>query len=61
MKRTKEAYFRYHPDPSQREGLSGLKDFDGEDLGKQQLQPPSLIINKETDIFNRSRIKKQLL
>eukprot|EP01016_Furgasonia_blochmanni_P028319 TRINITY_DN2976_c0_g1_i5.p1 TRINITY_DN2976_c0_g1~~TRINITY_DN2976_c0_g1_i5.p1 ORF type:complete len:313 (+),score=68.80 TRINITY_DN2976_c0_g1_i5:76-939(+) len=32
MKRTKETFFRQHPEPDQREGLSGLKEFDGEDL-----------------------------
>ena len=32
MKRTKEAYFRPHPDSEIRKGVSGLKDFDGEDL-----------------------------
>lgn len=38
MKRTKETYFREHPHPSEREGMSGLKEFDGEDLGKPYLQ-----------------------
>lgn len=32
MKRTRETIFREHPDWSQREGISGLKEFDGEDL-----------------------------
>lgn len=32
MKRTKEAYFRYHPDWQNREGVSGCREFDGEDL-----------------------------
>jgi hypothetical protein len=34
MKRTKEAYFRPHPDAPQTEGCSGLKEFEGEDLCK---------------------------
>lgn len=34
MKRTKESYYKYHPEWEQRQGVSGLKDFDGEDLGK---------------------------
>jgi hypothetical protein len=34
MKRTKEAYFRPHHEPEQNEGCSGLKEFEGEDLGK---------------------------
>ena len=32
MKRTKETFFRYHPHPAEREGVSGCKEFDGEDL-----------------------------
>ncbi|CAD8202249.1 unnamed protein product [Paramecium octaurelia] len=32
MKRTKETIFREHPDWQQRQGISGLKEFDGEDL-----------------------------
>ena len=32
MKRTKEAYFRNHPEWETRQGVSGLRDFDGEDL-----------------------------
>jgi hypothetical protein len=32
MKRTKETYFRYHPDWMNREGMSGCREFDGEDL-----------------------------
>ena len=32
MKRTKETYFREHPDWNVRQGVSGLRDFDGEDL-----------------------------
>ncbi|KRX10226.1 hypothetical protein PPERSA_07311 [Pseudocohnilembus persalinus] len=32
MKRTKEAYFRPHQQPEQTEGMSGLREFDGEDL-----------------------------
>ncbi|CAD8195130.1 unnamed protein product [Paramecium octaurelia] len=32
MKRTKETIFRQHPDWQQRQGISGLKEFDGEDL-----------------------------
>mmetsp|Transcript_61317 Transcript_61317/g.85304 ORF Transcript_61317/g.85304 Transcript_61317/m.85304 type:complete len:89 (+) Transcript_61317:78-344(+) len=35
MKRTKETYFRYHPQAGDREGMSGLKDFDGEDLDNE--------------------------
>ena len=33
MKRTKENYFTRHPDWDKREGISGCKEFDGEDLG----------------------------
>lgn len=33
MKRTKELYFRPHPEPPMRAGISGAKEFDGEDLG----------------------------
>jgi hypothetical protein len=32
MKRTRETIFREHPEWQQREGVSGLKEFDGEDL-----------------------------
>lgn len=32
MKRTRETIFRDHPDWQQRQGVSGLKEFDGEDL-----------------------------
>ena len=32
MKRTKETYFRYHPEWQNREGVSGCREFDGEDL-----------------------------
>jgi hypothetical protein len=32
MKRTRETIFREHPEWEKREGLSGLKEFDGEDL-----------------------------
>ncbi|CAK57386.1 unnamed protein product (macronuclear) [Paramecium tetraurelia] len=32
MKRTKETFFREHPDWQYRQGVSGLKEFDGEDL-----------------------------
>lgn len=32
MKRTKETFFRYHPKWEDREGLSGCREFDGEDL-----------------------------
>lgn len=32
MKRTKETFFRYHPDWVDREGMSGCREFDGEDL-----------------------------
>jgi len=34
MKRTKETFFREHPNYQQRQGVSGLKEFDGEDLCK---------------------------
>lgn len=37
MKRTKETFYRYHPDPSDREGVSGCREFDGEDLGTTSL------------------------
>jgi len=33
MKRTKETFYQYQPHYSEREGISGLKEFDGEDLG----------------------------
>ena len=33
MKRTKETFFRDHPHHTEREGVSGCKEFDGEDLG----------------------------
>lgn len=32
MKRTREAIFREHPEWVERQGVSGLKEFDGEDL-----------------------------
>ncbi|KAM3138235.1 hypothetical protein pb186bvf_009714 [Paramecium bursaria] len=32
MKRTKESFFREHPEWEKRQGLSGLREFDGEDL-----------------------------
>lgn len=32
MKRTKETFFRYHPGWEDREGVSGCREFDGEDL-----------------------------
>ncbi|CAD8212459.1 unnamed protein product [Paramecium octaurelia] len=32
MKRTKETFFRKHPDWQKRQGVSGLKEFDGEDV-----------------------------
>lgn len=32
MKRTKEAYFRQHPDWQITEGCSGIKELEGEDL-----------------------------
>jgi len=33
MKRTKETFYKHQPHYSEREGMSGLKEFDGEDLG----------------------------
>ena len=33
MKRTKEGYFREHPEWEKVEGISGVKELDGEDLG----------------------------
>lgn len=32
MKRTKETFFREHPEWQERQGVSGLREFDGEDL-----------------------------
>eukprot|EP01017_Pseudomicrothorax_dubius_P042784 TRINITY_DN702_c0_g1_i4.p1 TRINITY_DN702_c0_g1~~TRINITY_DN702_c0_g1_i4.p1 ORF type:complete len:148 (-),score=50.55 TRINITY_DN702_c0_g1_i4:113-556(-) len=32
MKRTKETFYKEHPQAPEREGISGCKDFDGEDL-----------------------------
>jgi len=32
MKRTKETFYRYHPNPVDRDGVSGCREFDGEDL-----------------------------
>jgi len=37
MKRIKESYFRQHPDWDKTEGCSGLKEFEGEDLGNKNL------------------------
>ena len=34
MKRTKEAYFRDHLPPNEMQGCSGVKELEGEDLGK---------------------------
>jgi hypothetical protein len=34
MKRTRETIFREHPDWMARDGVSGCKEFDGEDLCK---------------------------
>lgn len=34
MKRTRETIFNGHPDWHEREGVSGCKEFDGEDLRK---------------------------
>ena len=34
MKRTRETIFREHPPADLRNGVSGLKEFDGEDLRK---------------------------
>ena len=50
MKRTREAIFREHPEWQQREGVSGLKEFDGEDL----------CLNKYNSSPNRVRIKNQI-
>ena len=33
MKRVKETIFKEHPDWQKREGVSGLRNFDGEDRG----------------------------
>lgn len=33
MKRTKETFYKNQPHFSERDGLSGCKEFDGEDLG----------------------------
>lgn len=33
MKRTKETFYKYHPEWEIRQGVSGLRNFDGEDLG----------------------------
>jgi hypothetical protein len=32
MKRVKESYYREHPNWNDQEGLSGCKEFEGEDL-----------------------------
>ena len=46
MKKTKETYFRPFPDWNKTEGCSGLKEFEGEDLGKYILLISFLIIQK---------------
>lgn len=39
MRRTKETFHKEQPHFSEREGVSGLKDFDGEDLGTICFEP----------------------
>jgi len=59
MKRTKETFFRYHPHHTDREGMSGLKEFDGEDLGKIALKTLNNINKNMTQEFNTTKINRK--
>ena len=45
MKRTKELYFRPHPDYREREGISGVTYLDGEDRGRMDYVLIGLLIS----------------
>lgn len=46
MKRTKELFYRPHPDAREREGISGVTFMDGEDQGTSILVKTHLIAHR---------------